>query len=266
MTLKDLVRRYKFLGFGEEAAEAHAASEIILQKIASSGLADHVAIKGGILMYNLTKNARRATTDLDFDFIRYSADPDSLRLFVEKLDSVQDGISVEIDGPIKPLKHSDYKGERVFIALHDRSMKLKIKWDVGVHSYNGIAQRALIFSCQGTEEGVTLWANPNEQIFTEKILSLAKLGPVSTRYKDIYDLYYLVKNQLLDREKTAYILGLFLWSGNYPFSDKEEVYMRVEDALKDPAFAKDASHPDFDWIQAPYSCVIQTLLDFLFSL
>lgn len=55
------------------------AEEILLKKIASSELAEHVALKGGIVMYNLTKNERRVTKDLDFDLIRYSID------FVNKL-------------------------------------------------------------------------------------------------------------------------------------------------------------------------------------
>lgn len=257
--LKEIVRRYRILGFGEETAEAHAASEIILRKIAASNFSDRIAIKGGILMYNLTQNVRRATTDLDFDFIRYSLDDDSLRLFLAKLGTVRDGVSVRIDGPILPLKHLDYKGKRVFVVLKDRSMRLKIKLDIGVHTYSGIDQRLLAFSFQGTKDGVSLLANPNEQIFAEKIISLAKLGAISTRFKDIYDIYFLIRNDLLDRKRSAACLVLFLGSGVYPFSTKEEVYDRIEDALKNPVFSQDAAYPDFDWIGASYAEVAKTL-------
>ena len=44
-------------------------------------MAERVTLKGGIVMYNLSKNERRATRDIDFDFIRYSIDEASVRLF-----------------------------------------------------------------------------------------------------------------------------------------------------------------------------------------
>ena len=40
--------------------------------IAGSSLNRNVTIKGGVVMRSKTKNIRRATQDLDIDFIRYS--------------------------------------------------------------------------------------------------------------------------------------------------------------------------------------------------
>jgi hypothetical protein len=128
MTLLENVREYRKKGFSETAAEAHAASEAIMKKISKSGMADHVTFKGGVLMYRLTKNARRATTDLDFDFIRYSIDDSSLVLFIQKLDSVSDGIHIEIVGQIQPFKtfglswkKSDSAFERFFLFAYDET-------------------------------------------------------------------------------------------------------------------------------------------------
>ena len=41
--------------------------------------------------------------------------------------------------------------------------------------------------------GVSLLINSKEQMFTEKLRSILKFGPLSTRYKDIFDIYYLSK-------------------------------------------------------------------------
>ena len=89
MKIHDLVERYSAQGYTVQVAENIAAEEIILSKIASSEMADSVALKDGIVMYNLTKNARRATRDIDFDFIRHSISHESIKAFVKKLNAVR---------------------------------------------------------------------------------------------------------------------------------------------------------------------------------
>jgi len=267
MTIQERVTLYQSQGFQADQAKAHAAADIILLKIGSSKASSYVTIKGGMLLYNLTKNARRATTDLDFDFIRYSLDDVSLKAFIRKLDSLHDGIHVFSEGKFQTLKHLDYQGKRVVLRLKDASMELMIKLDIGVHTFSAIAQSHLLFSCgSGNGGGVLLQVNPNEQIFVEKIVSLARLGPISTRFKDIYDLYYLVSKGLLERAKTAEYLDLFLQSGHYPFQTKSDLYLRIEDTLKNPIFSADARKPSNNWISDSYEKVCSTLLDFLFDL
>jgi hypothetical protein len=51
---------------------------------------------------------RRATQDLDMDFIKYSLSDKAIRDFINTLDKVDDGINIEIDGQIEELKHQDY--------------------------------------------------------------------------------------------------------------------------------------------------------------
>ena len=51
-------------------------------------------------MRNITGDVRRATQDIDFDFIRYSLSEDSIRSFIRKLNCI-DGISIRIDGEIE---------------------------------------------------------------------------------------------------------------------------------------------------------------------
>lgn len=79
MLINEMLEKRIAEGMSLGDARNVVAEEILLKKIASSELAEHVALKGGIVMYNLTKNERRVTKDLDFDLIRYSID------FVNKL-------------------------------------------------------------------------------------------------------------------------------------------------------------------------------------
>ena len=71
-----------------------------------------MTVKGGVVMRSITENVRRATQDMDLDFIRYSLGEDSIRRFIEKLNCLE-GISIEISGDIEELSQHEYRGKRV---------------------------------------------------------------------------------------------------------------------------------------------------------
>lgn len=52
----------------------------------------NVTIKGGVVMYGLSNDKRHATRDLDLDFIKYSLADESIKKFINSLNSVGDGI------------------------------------------------------------------------------------------------------------------------------------------------------------------------------
>ena len=55
-------------------------------------------------------------------------------------------------------------------------------------------QEEFCFDIAFDENGASLLCNSNEQMLTEKLKSLLKFGPVSTRFKDIFDIYYLINH------------------------------------------------------------------------
>lgn len=113
MNLEELRRRYIENGFSLANASAKICQDIILNKISKSKMNKNVTIKGGVVMYGLSNDKRRATRDLDLDFIKYSLTDESIKSFIDKLNLVNDGIKVYIDGEIQELHHQDYKGKRV---------------------------------------------------------------------------------------------------------------------------------------------------------
>ena len=58
------------------------------------------------------------------------------------------------------------------------------------------------------DEGASLLINSKEQIFAEKLRSLLKFGPLSTRYKDIFDLCYLT--EYIDRVRLMECLATYI--------------------------------------------------------
>ena len=73
------------------------------------------------------------------------------------------------------------------------------KLDIGVHSKFDIEQEEYCFELDSIGENVMLLMNSKEQMFTEKLSSLLRIGRFSTRYKDIFDLYYFISTTGLNR-------------------------------------------------------------------
>ena len=151
-------------------------------------------------MRSLTGDIRRATQDMDIDFIRYSLADEAIQRFVDDI-NIFDDIHIEISGAIEPLKHQDYQG---------KCMTIDSKIDLGVHKDLSIQQEEYCFDVCMDDEGASLLINSREQMLTEKLRSLLKFGPLSTRFKDIFDICYLVDHvnrQTLDACINHYIFS-----------------------------------------------------------
>lgn len=57
--------------------------DLVLKALSNSRFRKNVTIKGGVVMRSKTNNIRRATQDLDIDFINYSLDDDIDDIFVQ---------------------------------------------------------------------------------------------------------------------------------------------------------------------------------------
>ena len=65
MNLLEEIEKVKSEGYGEANAQARVCQDIILYGISKGSLSRNVTIKGGVVMRNISKNARRATQDID---------------------------------------------------------------------------------------------------------------------------------------------------------------------------------------------------------
>ena len=83
MNLNEMIEAEIENGYGDTNAQAKVCQDIILKAIAASALSRKVTIKGGVVMRSKTGNIRRATQDLDIDFIRYSLSDDATDAFVQ---------------------------------------------------------------------------------------------------------------------------------------------------------------------------------------
>ena len=219
-------------------------------------------------MHSISKDLRRATRDMDLDFIKYSLEDNSIIRFIAELSNVDDGIKIEIDGEIKELHHQDYDGKRVNIELFDKyGNKLKTKLDIGVHKLLDIKQDEYCFDLSIINKNANLLINSKEQIFVEKIKSLLKLGFRSTRYKDLFDFYYLINRTELDKEKLMNCFNILIFKDETMRENNiEDVVNRLQMTFNSNAYRNHLSNPKNNWLDITVDDAIMSVLKYIKSL
>jgi len=265
LNILELSESIKNEGYSEEYAEAKLCQDIVLLLISKSKYANNVTIKGGVVMRSISNNIRRATLDIDFDFIKYSISDSSIERFVENLDGIM-GIKLKVLGSPEELKHQDYEGKRIYLSIEDTfGNRLSSKIDIGVHKYYNISQEEYCFNMSFDSEGATLLINSKEQIFTEKLKSILKFGSLSTRYKDVYDIYYLAasvnKRVLLDTFKT-----LIFDDNRLKEENIKDIITRLKETFENKMYLRGLSSSSKNWVGQPNEIVLDAIINFISSL
>ena len=259
--LEKLTALYVDEGYSELLAEARVCQDIVLKAISESTMNRNVTIKGGVVMRSITGNVRRATRDIDFDFIRYSIDEAAIRDFIEKL-NVLEGITLQISGEIEELSQQEYRGKRIWVVIKDDTgHSLKTKMDLGVHKNIQIEQDEFCFDVCHDDEGVSLLMNSKEQIFAEKLRALVKFGTFSGRVKDVFDLCYL--SEYVDKERLLRCIHTYILDDPEMFENNmEDIRRRVRKVFADKNFARSVENSGKDnWLRIKASVAFERILD-----
>ena len=234
MDIYELVNKYAEAGYSEDDAIPKVAQDIVLLKIGKSKYSKNITVKGGVVMHNISKDIRRATRDMDIDFIKYSLEDKSIRNFIKELNNTDDGIKIKITGKIEPLHHQDYDGKRVYITLTDKNhYSISSKLDIGVHKYFDMKQDEYYFDFNIIDESVSLLINSKEQIIIEKLKSLLK-------YIDI----------------------LIFQDENMRENSLEDVNRRLTNILNNSRFQSRINTANNNWLEIPIKDVIDSVLGY----
>mgnify|MGYP004559052157 CR=1 FL=1 len=268
MNLEELRRKYLDNGFSLANASAKIRQDIILSKISKSKMNKNVTIKGGVVMYGLSNDKRRATRDLDFDFIKYSLSDESIKGFIDTLNLVADGIKVYIDGDIQELHHQDYKGKRVNIILRDENnFSVSAKLDVGVHKNFDIKQDEYCFNLEAINESATLVINSKEQIICEKLKSLLRFVIRTTRYKDIFDIYYLINNTDINKDELLKIIDtLIIKDTTMRENNVYDIINNLNIILNNNIFKRSLKDARNNWLGISIEKVIDNVINYFKSM
>lgn len=265
MNIKDAILFYQNKGYEYADAESKVSQDIVLSKIWNSKYKNNITIKGGVVMYNISNNIRRATRDLDIDFIKYSLEDESIRNFIYSLNNDKDNIKIEIVGNIASLHHQDYDGKRVLIKISDKyGNSINTKLDIGVHKLFELEQEEYYFDLSLINKQINLLINSKEQIFVEKLKSLLKLGFVSTRYKDIFDFYYLVNISKLNKKKLLKNIEILIFNDDKMRENNiEDILNRLSKTLKSSRYINHLNDPVVNWLDIPIEDAINSLLKYI---
>lgn len=260
--IAEMIKKAKAEGYNEANAEAKVCQDLVLMLISQTSMSRNITVKGGVVMRSITGDARRATQDIDLDFIRYPLQDDAILAFIHKLDAV--GIvSIQTTGRIEELRQQDYHGKRVHIKIQDTDgYLLASKIDLGVHKHFDIEQEDFCFDVGIDDIGASLLINSKEQMLTEKLRSILKFGPASTRYKDIFDIYYLFGQ--IDRDKLMQCLITLIFADpGMRENTTGDVIRRVESTFSNQQYLNRLKTSEKNWLGLDVADVLAGILAYL---
>ena len=265
MKLADMIKTYKDEGYGTVQAQAKAAQDVVIINIGASALKNHVTIKGGVVMSSITGDIRRATMDMDVDFVRYGLTDANVDRLIHRLNCI-DGAKIERSGDIADLRHQNYHGKRVYLNITDSAgTVISTKLDIGVHVHRQMIQKSMQFAIVLDNNSATLPANSNEQMFAEKLKSLLRLGARSSRQKDVFDLCYLAN--VVDRDVLRRFIALLVFTDEgMRENDFASIRNRVRRIFGSSTFIHKLTGASANWMNEPPRKVIEKILSFLDTL
>lgn len=250
-------------GYRLDEARAKVAHDVVLYALHKSGNKKNATIKGGVVMCELTREMRRTTMDIDIDFMHYSISETAIRRMVTRWSRLS-GFQISIVGTVQELRQEDYRGKRIYLDISDGTIKhpVRTKIDIGVHVHDTIEQEERLFEALASEKSATLFANSKEQIFVEKLLSLIKHGIMSTRTKDIFDMYYL-KDSLDPHNLKSCLNLLILQNKKCPVKTPTEILDALQKIFQSRRILRDMLAPKSNWLKLEPVAVVNGLMTFL---
>lgn len=260
MKLEEMLSNYQNEGLSYSLASARVCQDVILKAISDSPLDRNVTIKGGVVMQSITKDIRRATRDIDLDFIHYPITDEAIRSFIKKVNA-SSAFSIDIDGNIEELNHQDYHGKRVKIIIKDSYGKsINSKIDIGVHKHFDIEQEEYCFDVCLDDEGASLLKNSIEQSIAEKLRSLLIFGANSRRYKDVFDIHYGLKIANKNRLKKI-IDAIIIKDDGMREKTHDDIIKRLKSVLRDKEYLDRVSASKQRWFDEDIEIIARDIID-----
>ena len=143
--------------------------------------------------------------------------------------------------------------------------EIKSKLDIGVHQNLSIKQEEFVFDFDISKESLKLLINSKEQIFVEKLVSLLIHNIRTTRYKDIFDLYYLCEEEKLDKKLIVELICEYFITNKLDY-DISEIKNKINKIFNNYNFRRNIINSKNNWLQIDINIVLDKILDFLSDL
>ena len=172
---------------------------------------------------------------------------------------------ISITAPIEEMKHQDYNGKRVYIRIVDKTGNhIDTKLDIGVHKNIYIEQEEYCFYLVKLEDSVSLLINTKEQSFTEKLKSLLRLGASSTRYKDIFDMYWFISHGSINKTVLLNDFEIIIFNDKTMRENNTgDIASRLSSVFSDSSFMESLGKSRrYNWLEIDPTEATRGLLEF----
>lgn len=132
-----------------------------------------------------------------------------------------------------------------------------------MHKDIDIEQDELCFDIMDSNS-VTLLANSKEQICVEKIKSLLVFGITSTRYKDIFDIYYLINKDDFNKQRfLKYLDKLIFRNELIEENNILELQNSLKNILLNKKFKSMINMAKNNWLSLSIDDTVNSILSFV---
>lgn len=168
--------------------------EEFIRRLSMSNYKENLILKGGFLLYSISKFTTRPTVDADYLLKDYSNDIDTIEKLVNEIISLGNNecVSLQIRNLTVINEFNGYHGVRVnLIGIIGRT-RTPFSIDFGVRDIiiPSPVERILPVLLPGFE-GPKVLTYSLESTVAEKIDAIISLMEITGRMKDFYDIYYL---------------------------------------------------------------------------
>ncbi len=169
--------------------------EEFIRRLSKSRFKDKLILKGGFLIYSLSGFETRPTVDADYLLRHYDNDDESINIMVNEIFDIKtenDFMKFEIRSLEKISEIKEYNGIRISIMgiIGNTKTPFSIDFGVGDVVVPMPIERSISVMLEGIEIPRILTYSL-ESTIAEKFDAIVALGPLTSRMKDFYDIYYL---------------------------------------------------------------------------
>lgn len=143
------------------------------------------------------------------------------------------------------------------------NLSVSAKLDIGVHKNFDIKQEEYCFNLEAINESAILIINSKEQIICEKLKSLLRFGIRTTRYKDIFDIYYLINNTRVDKNELLIIINaLIINDKTMRENNIQDIVKSLNITLNNNIFKRNLKDTKNNWLDISVDEVVNNVINY----
>lgn len=172
--------------------------ERLLERISISKYKDNFILKGGMLISAMLGIDSRTTMDMDTTIKGFPLNETNILNILNEICSINidDNVTFEFKKVELIREDDDYGGYRItFEAKYNNEMPVTMKIDITTGDKITYKEIEYQFSLMLEDRKIQVWSYNLETIIAEKFEAIIKRGVFSTRIRDYYDVYMLIKTQ-----------------------------------------------------------------------